>query len=95
MDCKAHCSYQDSKSNILRRLKKIEGQIKGIQKMVSEEKYCVDILIQMAAVRAALNRAGLIIFEDHTKGCVLDALNTEKRDEKISELVDVIFKFIR
>ncbi len=95
MSCKTVCSYQDNKSNILRRLRKIEGQIKGIQKMVSEEKYCVDILIQIAAVRAALNRVGLIIFEDHTKGCVLEALNTDKRDEKISELVDVIFKFIK
>lgn len=95
MSCKTICSYRDNKSNILRRLRKIEGQIKGIQKMVSEEKYCVDILIQIAAVRAALNRVGLIIFEDHTKGCVLEALNTDKRDEKISELVDVIFKFIK
>ncbi|HHW03471.1 MAG TPA: metal-sensitive transcriptional regulator [Thermoanaerobacterales bacterium] len=95
MKCDSNCSYLESKENILRRLKKIEGQVKGIQKMVEEEKYCVDILIQIAAVRAALNKVGLIIFEDHTRGCVAQAMNTEKRDEKISELVDIIFKFIK
>lgn len=95
MDCKNACSYSKNKENLLRRLKKIEGQVKGIQRMIEEEKYCVDILVQIAAVRAALNKVGLIIFEDHTRGCVASAMETEKRDEKISELVDVIFKFIK
>jgi len=95
MKCESSCSYMQNKDNILRRLRKIEGQVKGIQRMVEEEKYCVDLLIQIAAVRAALNKVGLIIFEDHTRGCVAQALDTEKEDEKINELVDVIFKFIK
>lgn len=89
------CSYVHDKDNILRRLKKIEGQVKGIQKMVDNEKYCVDILVQIAAVRAALNKVGLIVFKDHTRGCVAQALNNEQGNEKINELVDVILKFIK
>ncbi|WP_422444008.1 metal-sensitive transcriptional regulator [Thermoanaerobacterium sp. DL9XJH110] len=94
MECNS-CSYHESRDDLLRRLKKIEGQIKGIQKMIEEEKYCVDILIQIAAVRAALNKVGLIILEDHIRGCVAQAMDTKMRDEKISELVDVILKFIK
>lgn len=89
------CSYIKSKSNLLRRLKKIEGQIRGIQTMVEEHKYCVDILVQIAAARAALNKVGMIVLEEHTRGCVAEALTTDSRDEKISELIDVIFKFTR
>lgn len=95
MQCENSCSYIHNKDNILRRLKKIEGQVKGIQRMVDDEKYCVDILVQIAAVRAALNKVGLIVFEDHIRGCVAQALDTEKGDEKINELVDVILKFIK
>lgn len=89
------CSYIHHKDNILRRLKKIEGQVKGLQKMVDDEKYCVDILVQIAAVRAALNKVGLIVFEDHIRGCVAQALDRENGDEKIEELVDIILKFIK
>ncbi|HHY41992.1 MAG TPA: metal-sensitive transcriptional regulator [Thermoanaerobacterales bacterium] len=89
------CSYSENKVNLLRRLKKIEGQIKGIQRMIEKEKYCADILIQIAAVRAALNKVGLIIFEDHTKGCVVEAIQTDSGDEKIDELVDVLHKFLK
>lgn len=94
-NCCAYCSYTDNKSNLLRRLKKIEGQVKGIHKMVENEKYCVDILIQIAAVRAALNKVGLIIFEDHTRGCVAQAMETKNQDEKINELIATIEKFIK
>ena len=94
MKCNS-CSYSESKSDIIRRLRKIEGQVKGIQRMVEGEKYCVDILTQIAAVRAALNKVGLMIFEDHTRGCVVQAMYTQKQEEKITELVDVIYKFVK
>ncbi|ADL08112.1 metal-sensitive transcriptional regulator [Thermosediminibacter oceani] len=95
MEHENSCSYCASKEDIKRRLKKIEGQIKGIQKMVEDEKYCVDILIQIAAVRAALNKVGLILFKDHTRGCVARAMNTDRQEEMIEELVEIILKFIR
>ncbi|NLZ52209.1 MAG: metal-sensitive transcriptional regulator [Thermoanaerobacteraceae bacterium] len=89
------CSYFENKANLQQRLRRIEGQIKGIQRMIENEKYCADILIQIAAVRAALNKVGLIIFEDHTKGCVAEAIQTDSGDKKINELVDIISKFIK
>jgi len=92
---KNSCSYSGNKANLLRRLKRIEGQIKGIQRMIESEKYCADVLVQIAAVRAALNKVGLIIFEDHTKGCVAEAMQTNSGDKKISELIDVLGKFIK
>jgi DNA-binding FrmR family transcriptional regulator len=89
------CSYSENKANLLRRLRRIEGQIKGIQRMIENEKYCADILIQIAAVRAALNKVGLIIFEDHTRGCVTEAIQSDIGDKKIHELIDVLSKFIK
>ncbi|HHX23058.1 MAG TPA: metal-sensitive transcriptional regulator [Thermoanaerobacterales bacterium] len=89
------CSYYDNKANLLRRLKRIEGQIKGIQRMIEDEKYCVDVLVQIAAVRAALNKVGLIVLEDHTRGCVVEAVRSDCNKEKINELIDVIGKFIK
>ena len=62
------------KAKLLARLKRIEGQVRGISRMVEEDKYCVEILIQIAAVKAALNKVGLVLLEDHTRGCVRRAI---------------------
>ncbi len=91
-------SYHHSKDDLLRRLKKIEGQVKGIQRMVNEDKYCVDILVQIAAVRAAISRVGTILFEHHTRGCLANAFEKNDQTAKeamIEELVDVIGKFTK
>ncbi|MBP2073439.1 MAG: CsoR family transcriptional regulator, copper-sensing transcriptional repressor [Thermoanaerobacterium sp.] len=88
-------SYHDNKEDLLRRLKKIEGQIKGIQKMIEKDTYCVDVLIQVAAVRSAINSVGKILLKSHTLGCVKDAINTEKQDDMIDELVDTFMKFMK
>lgn len=83
------------KDNLLRRLRRIEGQIRGLQRMVDEDKYCVDILVQVAAVRAALNKVGLMLLESHTKGCITDAVANDRADEAIDELMEVITRFTR
>lgn len=83
------------KHNLLRRLRRIEGQIRGLQRMVDEEKYCVDILVQVAAARAALNKVGLLLLEDHTRGCVANAIANNEADPAIDELMDVITRFVR
>lgn len=83
------------KDALLRRLRRIEGQVRGIQRMIEEDKYCVDILVQMAAVRAALDRVGLMLLEDHTKGCVARAIERNEGDEAVEELMDVVSRFIR
>jgi DNA-binding FrmR family transcriptional regulator len=88
-------SYAASKDDLQKRLKKIEGQIKGIQRMIEEEKYCVDVLIQIAAVRAALDKVGLIIFEHHSRGCLKNAVELGKQEEMVTELIDVLKKFIK
>jgi CsoR family transcriptional regulator, copper-sensing transcriptional repressor len=87
--------YAQSKEDLIRRLRKIEGQVKGIQRMVDSDTYCVDVLVQIAAVRAAINKVGTIIFEHHTRGCVKNAIENNKGEEMVEELIDVITKFVR
>lgn len=82
------------KKDLDMRLKKIEGQVRGIQRMVDEDKYCVDILTQINAVRGALKKVGLKILDRHTHGCVQRAIKNEKGDAIINELMDVLAKFI-
>lgn len=87
--------YLDSKEDLMRRLKKIEGQVKGIQRMVENDKYCVDVLVQVSAVRAALNKVGTMIFEHHSRGCLRDALKDNDQEAAVEELIGVLTKFIK
>ena len=89
-------NYYEHQKKILDRLNRIEGQIKGIRKMVENDRYCVDILTQVAAARSAMDSLAMIFFEDHTRGCVSRAIkNREGESEIIQELMEVINKFIR
>jgi DNA-binding FrmR family transcriptional regulator len=77
----------------LRRLKSIEGQVRGLQRMVEEEKYCIDIVTQISAVRAALNQVGLLVLRRHVEHCVVDAVkspDTKAGDRIIDELMLVL-----
>lgn len=85
----------ESKQDILVRLRRIEGQVKGIQKMVESEKGCLDILVQVAAVRSAINKVGGMVLENHSKKCVLQASQKDDDGESLNELVDIILKFIK
>ncbi len=87
-------SYLKDKKEILVRLRKLEGQLKGIQRMVEEEKYCVDVLNQISAVVAASQKVASIILKDHIQGCIRDALvHDEHSDEHVNELLGVIERF--
>ncbi|MDQ7095526.1 metal-sensitive transcriptional regulator [Desulfosporosinus sp. PR] len=88
-------TYSESKEDLTRRLKKIEGQVKGIQRMVENDKYCVDVLIQVAAVRAALNKVGTMVFERHSRGCMRKAIESNNQEAAIEELIGVLTKFIK
>ncbi|MCL6445366.1 MAG: metal-sensitive transcriptional regulator [Alicyclobacillus sp.] len=91
-----HHSYTSKKDDLLRRLKRVEGQVRGIQKMIEEDRYCVDILVQIAAIRSAMNKVGLSILESHTRGCVAEALtNQASGHEKVDELMEVIRQFTK
>lgn len=79
------------------RLKKIEGQVRGIQRMVEEKKYCIDILFQFSAVTGALNKVGQAILKNHIETCVAEALaySTEgDKNKKIKELLEVFDRFM-
>lgn len=84
-----------SKDDIMKRLNRIEGQVKGIQRMIQEEKTCVDVLTQVAAVRAAINKVGGLILQKHSKECMLNSLNSENKEEVLDELMDTIQKFLK
>jgi DNA-binding FrmR family transcriptional regulator len=78
------------------RLKRIAGQVAGIQRMIDDERYCVDVLLQIAAVQAALDRVGKIVLESHVETCVADALDSGSRRErrqKVEELMEVFSRF--
>ncbi|MTI67634.1 MAG: metal-sensitive transcriptional regulator [Firmicutes bacterium] len=85
----------DEKKSILQRLRRVEGQIKGIQRMVDEEKYCGDILIQIAAARAALNKVGGVVLEKQMKECFKNDLEGKDKDEAIDKLLDVMLKYTK
>jgi DNA-binding FrmR family transcriptional regulator len=87
--------YSADKEKILARLKRIEGQLRGIQKMVTDDKYCVDILTQISSVQGATQRVGNLILEDHIKGCVRKAIENGHGDESIRELIDIIQRFTK
>lgn len=80
---------------VIKRLRRIEGQIKGIQKMVEEEKFCGDILIQVSAARSALNSAGGLILENYIKVCIGDQLDVNEDSEELDKLVDVMVKYTK
>jgi DNA-binding FrmR family transcriptional regulator len=88
-------SYGQHRKNILTRLRRIEGQLRGIQKMVEDDKYCVDVLIQLSSVIAASQKVGLIILKDHINGCVRNAVKKEDGESYVVELVNVVEKFMK
>jgi CsoR family transcriptional regulator, copper-sensing transcriptional repressor len=89
-------SYAHDKDKLLTRLRRIEGQVRGIQKMIDDEKYCVDILTQVSSVMAALQKVGVIVLEEHIQGCVRNAIaEGEHEDEAIRELIDVVERFAK
>jgi DNA-binding FrmR family transcriptional regulator len=89
-------SYQADKEKILSRLKRIEGQLRGIQRMIKDDKYCVDVLVQISSVLGATQRVGFMILDDHIKGCLKNAISSgEGGDESIQELIDVVQRFIK
>ena len=80
---------------LFRRLNRIEGQIRGIKRMVDDDRDCFDVLKQVAATLGAMRALGTVILEFHLRGCVSDAIRTKKREHLIQEVVDIFNKFSR
>jgi DNA-binding FrmR family transcriptional regulator len=87
-------SYAAEKGDLLTRLARIEGQIRGISRMIEEDRYCVDVLQQIASMQSAADTVAMILLEDHVKGCVAEGLRTGKH-ERVDEVVGVIRKYLK
>ncbi len=81
---------KDEKQAVINRLKRIEGQVRGIQKMVEEDRYCMDILVQISAIQSALKQVGFSVSERHMKHCVHIAIQSGEGAEMIEELLGVM-----
>ena len=91
----AHAMHRADKQKLLKRLNRVEGQVRGIARMIEEDRYCVDVLTQVAAVRSALDAMALQLLRDHTHGCVQGAIRSGRGDQAIDELLVVVEKFAR
>ena len=93
----AHHGYIHAKDDYLKRLRRIEGQARGLQRMVEEEKYCIDILTQISAITKALQSVGLGLLEEHLGHCVADAASAGGSDAqlKLKEASDAIARLVR
>lgn len=86
---------QEEKTKIINRLRRIEGQVKGIQRMLESEQCCGDILIQISAVRSAVNKVGSLIFERFSHICLAEAKTPEQHEQAVSELLKTMNSFIK
>jgi DNA-binding FrmR family transcriptional regulator len=83
-------SYSKDKAQLIRRLARIEGQVRGISRMIEREEYCIDILQQTSALRAAVDSLAVLVLEDHVQGCVRTAAEHGDADRYVEEVVDVV-----
>ncbi len=88
-------SYAADKQRILTRLRRIEGQARGLAKMVDEDRYCIDIMQQIASLRAAADAVALVLLRDHLDGCVREAVLGGGGAEKIDEVVEAVRRYSR
>jgi CsoR family transcriptional regulator, copper-sensing transcriptional repressor len=86
--------YSASKDQLQKRLARIEGQVRGISKMVDEDRYCIDVLTQISAVQAALDKVALGLLDGHAHTCVVGA-DPEQRDERTEEMMAVVGRLLR
>jgi CsoR family transcriptional regulator, copper-sensing transcriptional repressor len=86
--------YTASKEQLLKRLRRIEGQVRGVERMVEEDRYCIDVLTQISAVQAALDKVALGLMDDHARHCVLEGPAEERRD-RTDELMGAVGRLMR
>lgn len=86
---------EEIKKNIQTRLRRIEGQVKGIEKMIEKDSCCKEVLTQVAAVRAAINKVGFLVMENYAKDCILNSDNNDSREEEVDELLSTVLRFLK
>jgi DNA-binding FrmR family transcriptional regulator len=85
--------YSMNKKELQDRLRRVEGQIRGIQRMVESDQYCIDILTQVNSASAALRSVGMGLLDDHVRHCVRESIETGNSDEKVEELLAAVVRF--
>jgi DNA-binding FrmR family transcriptional regulator len=86
--------YSENKQAVQKRLRRIEGQVRGVERMVEEERYCIDVVTQVTAIQAALDKVALELLSDHAAHCVVDA-PPGKKDERTEELMGAVRRLLR
>ena len=90
-----HHPYITDKSALITRMKRIEGQTRGIQRMIDNDRYCIDIVQQLSALSSAADEVALLILQSHIEGCVTDAIREQRGEEYIKELITTIRKAMK
>jgi len=85
--------YTMNKKDLQDRLRRIEGQVRGLQGMVEEDRYCIDVLTQLNSVTAALKSVGMGLLDEHVRHCVKESIQTGDGDEKVEELLAAVTRF--
>jgi DNA-binding FrmR family transcriptional regulator len=91
-----HHGYHEQKDALIKRLHRIEGQVRGIERMVAEDRYCIDVLTQIGAVSTALESLAFVILDEHVRHCVADALasgDAAEAQAKAEELLEAVHRF--
>ena len=86
--------YSEDKEALLKRLRRVEGQVRGVQRMVEEDRYCIDVVTQITAAQAALDKVALELLTDHTQHCVIGG-EASKQDERTEELMGAVRRLLR
>src|SRR5450631_2580412 len=87
--------YKSHKTQVQGRLRRIEGQVRGVQKMVDDDRYCIDVLTQVGAVKAALDAVALLLLQDHTEHCVVEAIQAGGGSQKVRELNEAVERLVK
>jgi DNA-binding FrmR family transcriptional regulator len=94
MDDTATHGYTENRDAVLKRLRRIEGQVRGVERMVEENRYCIDVITQVTAIQAALDKVALELLSDHAAHCVAGAEGDEQQ-ERIEELMAAVKRLLR
>jgi len=87
--------YIENKEKVKNRLRRISGQIGGIERMVEEERYCIDILTQISAAQAAIDKVALALLDEHTRHCVVGAGSVAEREAKTEEMMEAVGRLLK
>lgn len=87
--------YSMHKQQLQTRLRRIEGQVRGVARMIEQDKYCVDVVTQVAAIQAALDKVSLGLLDGHIRGCVREEIRSGGGDAKVDELLQVMDRVLR